>query len=180
MRQLLDELIELSRIGRLANPSEAVPVAELVDEAAELAIEQGVGVTVGAELPVAYGDPIRLREVFHNLLENALRFMGEQPAPRVEIGARKEDRHVLCWVADNGIGIEPRYHDKIFGLFERLDARVEGTGIGLALVRRIVEHHGGRIWVESEGRGQGSTFYFTLPAAPPSVADDADPARATG
>ena len=67
---------------------------------------------------------------------------------------------------DNGVGIDPRYHDRVFGLFERLDPRVEGTGVGLALVKRIVEVHGGRVWVESEGAGQGSTFCFTLPAAP--------------
>ena len=70
---------------------------------------------------------------------------------------------VVCYVRDNGIGIDPRYHEKIFGLFEQLNQRVEGTGIGLTLIRRIVVVHGGRIWVESEGQGRGSTFWFTLP-----------------
>ncbi len=81
----------------------------------------------------------------------------------MEIGARANAREVLCWVRDNGMGIDPSYHEKVFGLFERLEAEGEGTGIGLALVRRIVEVHEGRIWIESEGLGHGSTFYFTLP-----------------
>ena len=98
-----------------------------------------------------------------NLIDNAVKYMGEQPAPRVEIGAEVNDEVVVCSVRDNGIGIEPRHHERIFGLFEQLDQKMEGTGIGLALVQRIVEMHGGRIWVESEGQGHGSTFWFTLP-----------------
>ena len=101
-------------------------------------------------------------EVYQNLIDNAVKFMGEQPEPRVEIGVEQKKSEVVYFVRDNGIGIEPRYHEKIFGLFNRLDHDGEGTGIGLALVKRIVEVHGGRIWVESVGPGQGSTFYFTL------------------
>lgn len=89
--------------------------------------------------------------------------MGTQRDPRIEIDATLDGDHVLCHVRDNGSGIDPRYHDKVFGLFERLDTEHEGTGIGLALVKRIVEFHGGRIWVESEGAGRGSTFRMRLP-----------------
>lgn len=167
MRLLLDDLLELSRIGRLMNPSQAVPLDTLVREAVDLVAGQlsarGVRVDIAPNLPVVCGDRPRLVEVLQNLLDNAVKFMGAQPEPRIEIRARQEAGETVCYVQDNGVGIEPRYHHKIFGLFERLDQTVEGTGIGLALVKRIVEIHGGRIWVESAGQGQGSTFYFTLP-----------------
>ena len=115
---------------------------------------------------IRVGDRLRLLEVYQNLIDNAVKFLGEQESPRIEVGAREgkgDSREVLCWVKDNGAGIDPRYLDKVFGLFERLDQQVPGTGVGLALVKRIVEVHGGRAWVESEGAGRGSTFFFTLP-----------------
>lgn len=167
MRLLLDDLLELSRIGRLMNPPKTVPLDTVVREAVDLVAGQisarGVQVDIVPNLPVVCGDRPRLVEVLQNLLDNAIKFMGAQPEPRIEIGARQEAGETICYVKDNGVGIEPRYHHKIFGLFERLDQTVEGTGIGLALVKRIVEIHGGRIWVESAGQGQGSTFCFTLP-----------------
>jgi len=100
-----------------------------------------------------------------NLIDNACKFMGDQPEPRITIGQRGTDRDgkPIVFVHDNGVGIDPQYHQKIFGLFDKLDPHSEGTGIGLALVKRIVEVHGGRIWVESEGAGKGTTFQFTLP-----------------
>ena len=101
------------------------------------------------------------------LIENAARFMGDQAAPRIEIGTRRDSEETVCFVRDNGIGIDPRYFQKVFGLVERLDAATEGTGVGLALVKRIVEIHGGRVWVESEGVGTGSTFCFTVPTSDP-------------
>ena len=121
-------------------------------------------------MPVVYGDRLRLLEVYQNLIQNAVKFMGTQQASRVEIGARLDDGVALCWVRDNGMGIVPIYHEKVFGLFNRLDANTEGTGIGLALVKRIVDVHGGRIWVESEGEEQGSTFLFTLSPPPTPIA----------
>ncbi len=158
----------ISRVGRLINPPEVIALTDLAYEAAEMTggriVARGVIVDIEPEMPVVCGDRVRLLEVWQNLIENAVRFMGDQPLPRVEIGAVQEDEAVLCFVRDNGIGIDPQYHEKVFGLFERLDTEVEGTGIGLALVKRIVEVHGGRIWVESDGEGQGTTFWFTLPA----------------
>lgn len=165
MHDLLDDLLELSRIGRLMNAPQTIPLAELVQEAVKLVggriAARGVQVDITPDLPTVYGDWPRLVEVLQNLLDNAVKFMGDQPVPRVEIGAYKEVDETIIYVRDNGRGIEPRYQHKIFGLFERLDQSVEGTGIGLALVKRIVEVHGGRIWVESQ-LGQGATFYFSL------------------
>lgn len=167
MQLLLNDLLELSRIGRLVNPPEEVSLSELVRQAADLVAGQiarrGVQLQIAPNLPTVYGDRPRLLEVFQNLIDNAVKFMGNQPAPRLEIGCWQFDQETVCYVRDNGIGIEPRFHDKIFGLFERLDPALDGTGIGLALVKRIIEMHGGRIWVESDGIGTGAAFHFTLP-----------------
>jgi len=167
MEQLLDELLELSRIGRLVNPSEKVSFDELVREALDMVAgrlaDRDVEIEIAPALPAVYGDRSRLREVITNLMDNAAKFMGDQPNPRIEIGVRSDGEETVFYVRDNGIGIEPRYHEKVFDLFDKLEQQTEGTGIGLAIVKRIIEVHGGRIWVESEGAGQGSTFCFTLP-----------------
>ena len=167
MQLLLNDLLDLSRIGRVANAPEKVPLSELTREAVALIAGQiadgNVQVDIAPNLPVVWGDRPRLLEVLQNLIENAVKFMGNQPEPRVEVGARQMEEESLCYIRDNGVGIEPRYQKQVFNLFDRLDPTIEGTGIGLALVQRIIEVHGGRIWVESEGKGQGSTFYFTLP-----------------
>ena len=178
MQRLLSELLELSRIGRLVNPPEAISLTDLAHEAMALVEgsikEHGVAVRIAAEMPVVYGDRVRLLEVYQNLIENAIKFRGDQPEPRIVIHARSEHGMAVCSVADNGVGIDSKYHDKIFGLFDRLDPASEGTGIGLALVRRIVEVHGGRIWVESKGTGHGSTFHFTLPLETGGIPETTD------
>ena len=185
---LLDELFELSRVGIQANPSEDIAFGELVREAlavlAGQVAERGIEVTVAPELPVVHGDRRRLLEAVRHLLDNAIRYLGDQPAPRIEIGARPAGdepatRGPVFYVRDNGIGIEPKYHERVFSLFERLDLETsEGTGIGLTLVRRIVEVHGGKIWVESEGSGRGSKICFTLPSTSDTTAESNR--RATG
>jgi PAS domain S-box-containing protein len=166
MGQLLDELLELSRIGRQMNPPEYISFESIVHEALELAhgrlTECGVAVQVAEGLPAVYGDRVRLIEVVQNLVDNAAKYMGGQPQPRIEIGWGEQNGETVFFVKDNGLGIEPQYHHQVFGLFNKLDPQSEGTGIGLALVKRIVEVHGGRVWVESEGLGQGTAFCFTL------------------
>ena len=116
-------------------------------------------------MPSVRVDETRLREVYQNLIENAVKYMGEQTVPRIQIGAEEKDDMVYCFVSDNGTGIEREYQDRIFELFQRLDNDTEGTGIGLALVKRIIEVHGGKVWVESEGSGKGTSLWFTLPRA---------------
>jgi signal transduction histidine kinase len=166
MQRLLSELLELSRIGRLMNPPENVPFGEIVQEALRL-VEGRLGakqieVRTEASFPIVRGDHVRLVEVVQNLVDNAAKFMGDQQTPRIEIGTKTENDRPLFFVRDNGIGIAPEQHERVFGLFNKLDSNTEGTGIGLALVKRIVEVHSGRIWVESDGKGNGTAFYFTL------------------
>ena len=167
MHMLLSELLELSRIGRVINPPEEIDLTELVHDSLEnldaRLREKNVEFSVAPDLPTLYGDRIRLREVLENLMDNAAKYMRNQPNPQIEIGVRHRENAAIIFVKDNGMGIEPQYQTRVFGLFDKLDPTSEGTGIGLALVKRIIETHGGRIWVESEGLGKGSTFCFTIP-----------------
>ncbi|HUG34495.1 MAG TPA: GAF domain-containing protein [Anaerolineales bacterium] len=170
MQHLLNDLLELSRIGRLMSEPQRVQFDILVREVLELLHgqlhERGVRVVVHENLPDVIGDRQRLLEVLQNLIENAVKFMSDQNKPLIEIGTNGLDDHKpVFFVRDNGIGIPPEQFERIFGLFNKLDPHTSGTGIGLALVRRIIEFHGGRIWVESEA-GSGSTFFFTLPSEP--------------
>ena len=167
MGQLLGELLELSRVGRVLSPPEDVDLGQLAREAVELLGGQinrrKVRLEIAPDLPTVRGDRTRLFQVVQNLLDNAVKYMGDQPEPRIEIGVRLYGDEKICYICDNGMGIEPHHQERIFGLFDQLDRRTEGSGVGLALVKRIVEVHGGRLWVESGGSGQGSTFCFTIP-----------------
>lgn len=171
MADLLKELLELSRIGRIVNPPTEFSIDELARDAVAAVggpiSDRGVQVHIGEDLPIAYGDRQRLLEVLQNLIENSVKYMGDQESPSVRIGAEPAEGMILVHVQDNGIGIESQYQERIFGLFDQLNAESDGTGIGLALVKRIVEVHGGRVWVESEGAGMGSRFCFTIPAPLP-------------
>ena len=168
MGALLDDLLELGRIGRVIGEPVNCDLSEIATQASQLIETQidqmGIEIVIDS-MPSIQGDPTRLTEVFQNLIENAIKFMGDQESPCVHIGAVERDGMVGCYVKDNGIGVDAQFQEQIFGLFERLSADVGGTGVGLALVKRIIEVHGGKIWVESEGSGLGSTFWFTLPKA---------------
>lgn len=168
MDQLLGETLELSRIGRIINQPGDVSFDEVVSEAldqTEGSIKaRGVNVSVADGLPPVRVDKMRIVEVLVNLIENSVKYMGDQPHPRIEIGHRSDEGQTTFFVRDNGIGIDPGQHDKVFELFYKVDNRTEGTGAGLAIVKRIIEVHGGKIWIES-GLGKGCTVYFTLPSA---------------
>lgn len=167
MQRLLDELLELSRVGRAMNAPTHCPFEQIVKEALltlERQIkEKHVETIVQNNLPTVYGDKIRLIEVVQNLLDNAIKFMGNQPKPKIEVGVKRENGQNVFFVKDNGVGIDKAYHEKIFELFHKLNPDADGTGVGLALVKRIIEVHGGTIWVESE-LGKGAAFCFTLPS----------------
>jgi PAS domain S-box-containing protein len=175
MDHLLGELLRLSRAGRVVSAHSWVPVEEVAREAHSLAMgrlaARNVTVEIQPGLPTVAGDRQRLVQVLLNLLDNAAKFMGDQSHPRVVVGTRPAVGEHVVFVRDNGVGIPIEAQAKVFGLFERLGRGGEGSGIGLALVDRIVKAHGGRAWVESEGVGAGSTFLFSVPiragSAPP-------------
>ncbi len=167
MQNLLQDLLELSRIGRLINPPMDVLFSEIVKDALEIVHgqieEKNIAIKYKENNMIVRCDRVRLTEALQNLLENATKFMGSQPKPKIEVGSIKNEKNeTIFYVKDNGIGIAPEFHENIFGLFNKLETSSNGTGIGLALVKRIIEVHGGRIWIESQA-GKGSTFYFTLP-----------------
>jgi signal transduction histidine kinase len=171
MDDLLRDLLELSRVGRVLNPVSDVPMAAVAQDAADLLRgplrARGASVEIDPELPLVRGDRKRLLEVFQNLVENAVKFMGDQKEPRITVGVRRESGEVVFFVRDNGIGIDPKHRERVFELFERLTPTGEGTGVGLALVKRIVEAHGGRVWVESPEVGVGAVFCFTVSKGAP-------------
>jgi len=173
MDGLLADLLELSRVGRIVNPPVAVELDELVREVLGLLAgpisRRNVEVVVHPGLPRVVVDRTRVGEAIQNLVENAVKYLGDQPAPRIEIGVRDDPGARVVFVRDNGGGIAPEHLERVFDPFIKLDPHTEGSGIGLALVRRIVEIHGGTVWAESAGLGQGSSFCFTLPVAPGDV-----------
>ena len=167
MNILLKDLLELSRVGRIANAYEQFSLESVVRDVQELLHgklgERGAVLEIENALPVVSGDLPRIREVFQNLIENAIKFTGNTDSPRITVGCKRKNGRDIIYVKDNGIGIEKANQERVFGLFEKLDRSIEGTGLGLALVRRIIEVHGGTIWVNSEGEGKGAVFCFTIP-----------------
>ena len=175
MQNLINALLEYSRVttrGRPPQPTDANVALQDALWNLQVAIEEAGATVTHDPLPTVLADPTQLMQLFQNLIGNAIKFRRDEP-PTVHISARPAadaGPAGKMWefsVADNGIGIDPKFHERIFGVFQRLHTQRQypGTGIGLAICKKIVERHGGRIWVESEP-GKGSTFYFTLPAAP--------------
>ncbi len=173
MDKMILDLLEFSRVGRIRDPLGRVSLADAVAAALgnlRLPLEEsGAELTIAADLPEVNGSANELVRLFQNLIGNAIKYRQPDRPLRVSIGMERGEEEWICTVADNGIGIPEEYFERIFDIFQRLHTRNEydGTGIGLALCRKIVEHHGGRIWVESEP-GQGSRFHFTLADPPPA------------
>ena len=166
MEILIDDLLELSRIGRIAGAFEDVPSAEIIRDVLDVLGPQlkkrGIKVNVQRGLPVIHCEKTRIYQVFENLIQNSIKYMGDAESPVIEVGCKKTDGFHEFYVKDNGIGIDPQYHQKIFQIFQRLkEVDAKGTGIGLAIVERIAEFHGGSVRVESE-KGKGATFWFTV------------------
>lgn len=170
MTELIDDLLTLSRISRIENPYEDVNINDLIDSVIErikLDIrEKRIDLKIQKDMPVVRCDRIKMAEVFLNLISNAIKFSSKdnRENPRVEVGCADKEEYYEFYVKDNGIGIDPRHHQEIFGIFKRLKAAIdyEGTGAGLSIVKRVIDDHGGKIWIESEV-GKGATFYFTIP-----------------
>jgi signal transduction histidine kinase len=181
MERLIRNLLALSRTGRDGRSPELVDLGEVVDgfvaEASETLRARGVTVR-RRDLGVLWAVRTEIEQAMRNLLSNAVKYLGDTPAPLIEVGMREAGPMVECWVKDNGIGIDPQYHDTVFEIFQRLqEVEAEGTGVGLAIVRKVVSRGGGRIWVESR-KGQGATFRFTWPAHAAAPGAEAVPAVA--
>jgi light-regulated signal transduction histidine kinase (bacteriophytochrome) len=175
MEQLIRDLLAFSRVAMRGGPFVPADLEDALRQALrnlEASVNSSRATIAHDPLPSLAVDAGQIRQLFQNLIGNALKFHGEQP-PNIHIGAQRQDGRWVFWVRDNGIGIEPQYYEKIFHIFQRLHTRKDypGTGIGLAICKRIVERHGGTIWVESQP-GQGSTFYFSLPDTPSKTAPE--------
>jgi PAS domain S-box-containing protein len=165
MQRLINDLLAYSRVGTRGKPFEPADCDSVLGQARanlSLAIEESNALVTNDELPIVMADEAQLVQLFQNLVGNAIKFRSQEP-PRVHVSAGQKGSEWVFSVRDNGIGIDPQYYERIFAIFQRLHGKEEypGTGIGLAISKRIVERHGGRIWVESEP-GIGSTFYFTI------------------
>ena len=169
MEILINDLLYLSRIGRLPERKIEFSFDDLMKKVLKTLQpyidESSVALNVEKGLPLIYGEMERLGQVIENLLSNAVKYIGkENPAPRIDVGAIEQDGQKVFFVRDNGIGVDKHYYQKMFEIFQRLPSGKkigEGTGVGLTIVKRIIEHHGGKIWLESE-LGKGTTFFFTL------------------
>ncbi len=166
MQTLISDLLEYSRVERQGRPFSEISCETLLEEAlANLSatVRETGAVVEHDPLPVVHGDPTQLMQLFQNLVGNGIKYQRKDVVPRIHVSAAREPQHWHFQIRDNGLGIEREHFDRIFGIFQRLHTRDEysGTGIGLALCKRIVDRHQGRIWVESEP-GVGTTMHFTI------------------
>jgi signal transduction histidine kinase len=177
MGMLIDDLLQLSRVGRLKLEPEEVDVAAMVrsiiDTLPPKVKAQNIKIRVEDGMPAIVGDRKRCYQAFDNLLSNALKYACDGPVREIAVGASRQEGEHRYFVKDTGPGIDPRYHQKIFGLFQRLESDNRGTGVGLTIVARIMQQHGGRVWVESEV-GKGATFWLAFPSQYAATGDTDD------
>lgn len=183
MESLINDLLTFSRVGTQGSPFEPTDCAEALESALsnlQMLMQEANASITQASLPVVMADPAQLVQLFQNLMGNALKYRSERRHLTIEIGAEAQEDHWLFWVRDNGIGMKPKYTERIFLIFQRLHTRQEysGTGIGLAICKKIIERHGGRIWAES-AVDQGTTFFWTMPKQALSVAFPSNPSSPT-
>jgi PAS domain S-box-containing protein len=167
MSSLVQGLLEYSRVGAKDALRRPIACGQALDAAVanlQAAVAESRAAITHDDLPTVLAEPTQLTQLFQNLIGNAVKFRRDGVAPEIHVAARRDGDRWCLWVKDNGIGIDPRFQEKVFLIFQRLHTREKypGTGIGLAICKKIVEQHGGRIWIESKA-GEGSTFYFTLP-----------------
>jgi len=171
LHSLVNDLLDLARVGSVEVVLQETDTGELVNRILkELSIrltEKKIKVSIEGDFPKVYIVARYIERVFTNLIDNSIKYIGDRPNPSIIIGAQDKSDHFLFYVRDNGIGIPQEFHERIFAIFQRVKTgdteKVEGTGLGLAFVKKIVELSGGTVWVESAGKGKGATFYFTLP-----------------
>ncbi len=169
MSDLIDGVLQYSRVGRVKESKTQVNLARLLHETIDMiAAPKGIQIVIDTELPTLLAEKTQMQQIFQNLIGNAVKYMG-QPEGDVHIGHSEINGYWEFYVSDTGIGIEPRHFDKVFQIFQTLVPRdqAESTGVGLAIVKKIIETHGGKIWLNSE-IGKGSAFFFTLPISEPT------------
>lgn len=181
MRQNIDDLLELSRVGKMSQGRETLDMNLLVREVSLPLVEQypNVQLQIDDDLPSIYADQALMVQIMDNLVSNALKYGCTDEQPRIQIGGHLTENEACYFVRDNGQGIAPAYHEKVFGLFQRLGSDGDGTGVGLALVKRAVEVFGGRVWIESED-GDGACFWFAAPLVEPGTSEGANSEQTLG
>lgn len=164
MGSLIDDLLEFSRLGRINVATSEINMTSLVNEIIQEQVYPDKVKFIIQKLLPANGAQTLVKQIWHNLISNATKYSRNKPEVKIEIGSYKKDHLVVYFIKDNGVGFDMRYYNKLFGVFQRLHSyeEFEGTGIGLAIVQRIVNHHRGTVWAESK-LNEGSTFYFSLP-----------------
>jgi|GEM_PF-5394532 len=163
---LLKDLLKLAKLGYKIDEFKKINMKDIINKSLDMLKiqqqEKNIKINIMNGFPEVMVDSLKMEEVYQNLIENAIKFSKDTDNPKIDIGYTKKNKKYIYYVKDNGIGIDPKYKDKIFNIFDKLDNKTDGSGIGLAIVKRIIKLHTGEIWLESKGKNKGTVFYFTL------------------